>query len=109
MYYSSLHLAVANHQALLGCYNFNMWQSMAKFKDSLPEDPKKFHEVSRRGQSCSQSSPPGSIKCGGHCSQNNGLGHLNEEGILAALGRSVNGDPTVDTGPLYPGPSQKLV
>ncbi|EMP36716.1 hypothetical protein UY3_06111, partial [Chelonia mydas] len=29
---------MANHQALLGRYDFNVWQSVAKFADSLPED-----------------------------------------------------------------------
>ncbi|EMP38972.1 hypothetical protein UY3_03805 [Chelonia mydas] len=32
---------VANHQALLGCRDFNMWQAMAKFEGSLPEASRK--------------------------------------------------------------------
>ncbi|EMP35448.1 hypothetical protein UY3_07411, partial [Chelonia mydas] len=33
---SSLQLRVANHQALLGCYDFNMWQAMTKLESALP-------------------------------------------------------------------------
>ncbi|EMP42533.1 hypothetical protein UY3_00202 [Chelonia mydas] len=48
---SSLQLRVVNHQALLGCYDFNVWQSMAKFVDSLPEDPRKeFQAILEEGQ-----------------------------------------------------------
>lgn len=47
----SLQLRVANYQALLGCYDFYMWQSMAKFGDLLPEDPKKeFYAVLEEGK-----------------------------------------------------------
>ncbi|EMP36046.1 hypothetical protein UY3_06781 [Chelonia mydas] len=36
-----LQLRVANHQALLGRYDYNMWQAMAKFKTLLPEGSRK--------------------------------------------------------------------
>ncbi|XP_029768664.1 protein AMN1 homolog [Terrapene carolina triunguis] len=39
--FSSLQLRVANHQALLGWYDFNMWQAMVKFEESLFEASKK--------------------------------------------------------------------
>ncbi|EMP36118.1 hypothetical protein UY3_06693, partial [Chelonia mydas] len=38
---ASLQVRVANHQALFGHYDFNIWQSMAKFMDVLPEEPRK--------------------------------------------------------------------
>ncbi|EMP39369.1 hypothetical protein UY3_03421 [Chelonia mydas] len=47
----SLQLRVANHQALLGRYDFNIWQLMAKFVDSLPEDLRKeFQAILEEGQ-----------------------------------------------------------
>ncbi|EMP37443.1 hypothetical protein UY3_05352 [Chelonia mydas] len=47
---SSLQLRVANHQALLGQYDFNMWQAMAKFEGSLPEASKKeFRAILNEG------------------------------------------------------------
>ncbi|EMP25878.1 hypothetical protein UY3_17051 [Chelonia mydas] len=48
---SSLQLQVANHQAMLGLYDFNMLRSMAKFGDFLPEDPKKgFYVILEEGK-----------------------------------------------------------
>ncbi|EMP37038.1 Transcription factor COE1 [Chelonia mydas] len=46
---SSLQLRVANHQALLGQYDFNMWQAMAKFEGSLPEASKEFWVIPDEG------------------------------------------------------------
>lgn len=34
----SLQLIIANHEALLGCYNFNSWSAMAKFRKLLPSE-----------------------------------------------------------------------
>lgn len=33
-----LQLHIANQQALLGCYDFNIWDAMQKFKDLLPQE-----------------------------------------------------------------------
>lgn len=52
---SSLQLRVANHQALLGCYDFSMWQAMAKFEDSLPEDTRKeFRAILDEGKAAAR-------------------------------------------------------
>lgn len=37
---ASLQLRICNEQALLGKYDFNIWESMAKFNDSLPQKSK---------------------------------------------------------------------
>ncbi|EMP33442.1 Centrosomal protein of 76 kDa [Chelonia mydas] len=43
-------LRVANHQALFGHQDFNMWQAMAKFEDSLFEDTRKEFWVTLKGK-----------------------------------------------------------
>ncbi|EMP35675.1 hypothetical protein UY3_07161 [Chelonia mydas] len=35
---ASLQVWVSNHQALLGRFNFNLWDSISKFKEGLPQD-----------------------------------------------------------------------
>ncbi|EMP30675.1 hypothetical protein UY3_12192 [Chelonia mydas] len=42
---SSFQLRVANHQALLGRYEFNLWGSLPKFEDSLQEHDRKEFKV----------------------------------------------------------------
>ncbi|EMP33099.1 hypothetical protein UY3_09759, partial [Chelonia mydas] len=42
---SSLQLRVANHQAVLSRYDFNMWQTAAKFKNALPEGSRKEYRA----------------------------------------------------------------
>ncbi|XP_029768569.1 uncharacterized protein LOC115271282 [Terrapene carolina triunguis] len=42
---SSFQLRVANHQALLGRYDFNLWGSMPKFTDSLQEHDRKEYKA----------------------------------------------------------------
>ncbi|EMP33910.1 Elongator complex protein 2 [Chelonia mydas] len=47
---NSLQLRMANHQTLLGRYDFNMCQAMAKFKGSLPEASRKeFQAIMEEG------------------------------------------------------------
>lgn len=48
---ASFQLWVATHQALLGGYDYNTWQSMAKFLDSLPEGSKQeFLAILKEGK-----------------------------------------------------------
>lgn len=35
---TSIQFRVSNHQALLGRYNFNLWDSLYKFTEALPQD-----------------------------------------------------------------------
>ncbi|KAM7151676.1 uncharacterized protein RBU57_012234 [Macrochelys suwanniensis] len=47
---SSFQLRVANHQALLSRYDFNLWGSLQKFEPSLPEpDHKEFKALAEEG------------------------------------------------------------
>lgn len=41
----SLHLRIANQQALLSCHDFTLWENVITFKDSLLEDFKQEFAV----------------------------------------------------------------
>lgn len=54
---ASLQLHISNQQALLGRYNFNIWDSMAKFKDSLPQESRQeFTAVPKEGKTVARAS-----------------------------------------------------
>ncbi|EMP42618.1 hypothetical protein UY3_00083 [Chelonia mydas] len=58
--YSSLsfQLRVANHQALLGRYEFNLWGSLPKFEDSLQErNRKEFKALVEEGIAAATAPP----------------------------------------------------
>lgn len=48
---------MANHQALLGRYDFNVWQSVSKFVDLLPEQSKvEFLAILEEGKTVARAS-----------------------------------------------------
>ncbi|EMP39916.1 hypothetical protein UY3_02868 [Chelonia mydas] len=54
---SSFQLRVANHQALLGWYEFNLWGSLHKSEDSLQEcDRKEFKALVEEGAAAARAS-----------------------------------------------------
>lgn len=84
---ASLQLRVANHQALLGRYDFNVWQSVAKFADSLPEDSKQeFLFILDEGRNVARSS----------LQATSDLADLAARSIATAVdgGSTINSEPT---------------
>lgn len=94
--------SVANHQVLFGHYDFNIWQSVAKFAELLPEEPKKeFLAILEEGRAVGQ--PSKQLRCGGLCGPVYGFSHFNEADILVAVIRLVSRGPAIHPGsPLSP-------
>ncbi|XP_067399047.1 IgGFc-binding protein-like [Emydura macquarii macquarii] len=80
-----LQLRIANQQAILSRYNFNLGDTMAKFKDHLAAESKtEFGAMMEEGKARSQDIITGCPRCGRLCSKDYGSGAGHEKKFLAA-------------------------
>lgn len=91
---ASFQLQVANHQALLSWYEFNLWGSLSKFEPLLwDKDGKKLRAL------IDEASDPSGFGCSSRSRSYDGFRSLHATGVMALALRIVGRVPIYNAGP----------